>query len=266
MLRHRISIVLLLASLPGAPAGAIEVGTEASGSIDFFYARTHAGGELLDGHAALGGGLELVSDWKTVRVGLEAHADAVGEHVSGGLGAGWAPRQHGRGWVFVDPHVSARLERDRFSLDGELGVKLRRADVGTARSTVSVDQLQLHFDGHATWGAWQLGVRALYSFYDPELVRLGAGADEGILITIGGKPERWAVAVDGARALPRSLRLELGLGAVGPAVGNAIALVPQVGLRVGPYRGVSVGGSLELVCRFDAPPVPIGGLTLEWER
>jgi hypothetical protein len=259
----RLALLLLLLA---SPAPAVEVETEASAASDFFYSRTHAAGELLDGHATLGGGLELVSDWRVARVGLEANADAVGEHFSAGLGAGWAPRQSGRGWIYIDPHGTARLERERWSLDGELGVKLRRADVAVGRTSPSVDQLQLRFEGHAILRAWQIGVRALYSFYDPDLARYGPSADAGILITVGGKPERWALAVEGSRKLPRSVTLELGLGAVGYAVDGAIAFVPRGGLRVGPFRGVTAGASVELVCLFHATPHPIGGLTLEYER
>jgi hypothetical protein len=264
VMSRRLTLLLLLFS---SPTQAIEVETEASGSSDFFYARTHADGELFDGHAALGGGLELVSDFHLARVGLEANADAMGEHFTGGLSAGWAPRQADRGWLWLAPHAGARLDRERWSLDGDLSVKLRRADVGLGRAVVPVEQLQLRFEGHATVGRWTLGVRALYSFYDPDLGRLGSAADAGILITMGGRPERWAAALDGGRDLPRGVHLALGLAAIGYAARSTVALSPQLGLKVGPYRGVTVGASFELVFPLDdEPPHPIGGLSLEYAR
>ena len=263
-MRARIVLFLLLVARTGH---AIEVDGEVEAGGDFLYAQSTARAELADGRVAIGGGTEVVSDYKTARAGGEAVVDAVGEWLAGGLGVGYAPRRQGRGWLWLEPHGTLRREREHWSIEGELGAKLRRADAGVARSTISIDQIQLRAEGRFSAGAWSVGLRALYSFYDPDPARLGRGFDGGLLITVADRPERWAVLVDGARQL-RGVRLGAGLGAVGYADGRGTVLVPRAAVKLGPFRGVSPGISVDVVLATVGPPEPrpFGGLTLEYER
>lgn len=263
MLRPLLMLVLL-----AVPASAVEVSSEVEAASDFLYAETAARGELLDGHVAVSAGATAVSDWHQARAGAEASVDAEAERWSAGLGVGWAPRQMDRGWLWLEPRASTRLELTHATLEAELGARLRRADIGIGHATQTIDQAQLRAEARLTVSNWAVGVRGLLSFYDPDLARLGPHADASSLISVAGKPERWAVTLDGARRLPRRVRLEAALGAVGYADGRGIALTPRVGLRVGPFAGITPGASVECVVAVSGtdPPHPIGGFTLEYER
>jgi hypothetical protein len=264
--------VLLL--FVASKAIAFETQTELSAGRDFLYLSSEARTDLLDGHAALAGGVEVVSDWRAARAGLSASAEAVGERWAAGVSGGWAPRQAGRGWIWVEPRGSGRLERDRWSAEGELGLKLRRADVGTGRRLTarveSIDQIQLRAEGHLTARDWRVEVRALYSFYDPDLARLGPSIDAGLLISVAGHPERWAAGLAGGRAIGARFRASVGLGAVAYADQPGLALLPSVQLIAGPFAGLRVRGSCELAVPATGPVRdalrPVGGLALEYER
>ena len=214
----------------------------------------------------------MISDYAIERYGAAALVEYRGERVSAGVAATFGPRQERRGWASLDPHAELQVARGAWSTRAAAGAVLRRIEVAAHVGSITIDQLQLHGEVEATFAdRWRLGALALYSFYDPDpaAARL-RDVDVGLAVTLAGRPERWAVGGHAARRLARPLWLELGLTGVTYANGRGSALVPRAAGRVGPWRGVSVGVSVDVV--VDVEPSAservrtIGGLEVEYER
>jgi hypothetical protein len=151
-------------------------------------------------------------------------------------------------------------------------VLLRRIDAASRRRVLELDQLQLHASGDVTLDdRWRFGVVALYSFYgpDPSAPAL-RDLDLGLAVTLAGRPERWAVGGSLSRRAHRVVWCDVGAAGVVYADGTGAAIVPRAGLRLGPWRGVSVGASFEVAVGIGGaahdPLREIGGVELELER
>jgi hypothetical protein len=153
-----------------------------------------------------------------------------------------------------------------------LEITLRRADAATHRKIVAIDQLQLRAAiailVDERWRAELIGLR---SFYDPDLADRGLKrADAGLMVTVAGRPERWAIAARIGRSLPKQLGVEGGLGWVIYADGRGSALTPRAAIRAGPWRGFSVEVSGEVVVGVERaarePVRGLAGLKLGYER
>ncbi|MDB4966991.1 MAG: hypothetical protein JWN44_2680 [Myxococcales bacterium] len=271
-MRKLLFIAMAWVNVGGSLAHAVELRSELAVGKEFVYVTNGAETELLDGQLGIGAGLTMVSDYATERYGAHGLIEYRGAYLSAGVTATFGPRQQRRSWASVDPHAELHVEGQRWSVRADTGVLLRRIDVAAPVGSISVDQLQLHVGAQATIeGRWRVGALALYSFYDPS----PAGArlrdlDLGLAVTLAGRPERWAAGAHAARRLSRPLWLELGITGVVYANGRGSALVPRAGLLLGPWRGISIGASVDLVADLD-PLVEervraIGGLELEYER
>ena len=256
----------------GAVAHAIEVRSDLSIGREFVYLANDVESEVLDGKLALGAGLTMVSDYAFERYGVQGLVEYRGEHVSAGVAAAFAPRQAKRGWAALDPHVELQAAFGRLQLDGSAGVLLRRIDAALRRGTTAVDQLQLHGDLELVWNErWRLAIAVLYSFYDPDPAspRL-RGADLGLAVSLAGRPERWACGGVVGRRVVQGLRLAAGATGVVYADGRGGAAVPRVEVRLGPWRGIGITTSIELVIgtpRSSGESIgEVGGLALEYDR
>jgi hypothetical protein len=192
--------------------------------------------------------------------------------VIAGASGGWAPAQSGRGWAEVQPHATLSFAREDVEVESMVGLKLRRADVGLGRTVLPVGQLQLASElAIAIDERWRLAIEGLLSFYDRDLAaRRWKRAETGLLVTVAGAPEDWAAAARFEVAVHRRLRLELGCGGAANANGRGGAVLPRVGARAGPFGGVHIGVTLELVVGVDDGRRdrvrPIAGLSVEVER
>ena len=272
-MRRMLAVAIAFAAASrGSPAHAVDVRSEVTAGREFVFWTNDVEVELADGQLALGGGVTLVSDYTIERYGAQALVEYRGEHVSAGVAAAFGPRQSGRGWASLDPHVETSRTHGRWRWRADGGVLLRRIDAQTRRRFVDLDQLQLHASADVTLDErWRLGALALYSFYGPDPA---AGdlreLDLGLAVTLAGKPERWAVGGSLARRVSRAVWGELGAAGVLYADGSGAAIVPRAVLRLGAWRGVSVGASFEVVVGVGSsraePLREIGGLELEYER
>lgn len=258
MLRHRDvlrlhprSLLLLLAV--AATAHAVEVESDVAASDVFLYTTTDVRQSVGDS-LAIGAGYLALSDWQIVRHGARASLDVDAGPATLRLLVDWGPRQEGRGWLSAAVSVASTFERDTFSVDGEATMRARRVDVAIGHAVVPIDQLQLELDGRVRFRIVDLGVRAIASSYDPDVVvGVLARGDAGLLVTIGGRPERWALAGHvGVRPHPR-WRGEISLAGVAFADGRTGALVPRAALTSGPWGWLTVEVSLD--CAFPGPRV-----------
>jgi hypothetical protein len=254
------------------PAHAVDVRSEVTAGREFIFWTNDLEVEIADGQLALGGGVTLVSDYMIERYGAQALVEYRGEHVAAGVAASFGPRQSGRGWASLDPHVETSRAHGRWRWRADGGVLLRRIDAQARRRLLDLNQLQLHASADVTLDErWRLGVLALYSFYDPDPAAADLRElDLGLAVTLAGKPERWAVGGSLARRVARSVWCELGAAGVVYADGGAGAVVPRAVLRLGAWRGVSVGASFEVVMGTGSSHADalreIGGIELEYER
>lgn len=267
-----LAVAIALAASRGLPAHAVDVRSEVTAGREFVFWTNDLEVELADGQLALGGGVTVVSDYAIERYGAQALVEYRGEHVAAGVAASFGPRQNGRGWASLDPHVEMSRTHGRWGWRADGGVLLRRVDAQARRRLLDLNQLQLHASADVTFDErWRLGVLALYSFYDPDPAAADLrDLDLGLAVTLAGKPERWAVGGSLARRVTRSVWCEVGAAGVVYADGGGTAVVPRAVLRLGAWRGVSVGASFEVVVgagssRTD-PLREIGGLELEYER
>jgi hypothetical protein len=273
-MRMRKSLALLIAAFVSraTPAHALDARSELVVGREFVYLAGGVDTELVDGQLGLGAGITMVSDYQIERYGVQGLVEYRGEHVSSGVAATFGPRQEGRGWVSLDPHASLQLGRGRwrFTVDG--GILLRRLEVARTRMRVVLDQLQLHASTEVTLDErWRLRVFGLYSFYDPDPARPALhDVDLGLVVTMAGKPERWAMGGALARRIGSKVWLEAGAAGVVYADGHGAAIVPRAAVLLGAWRGVSVGALLDLVVGVDGAATEavreIGGLELEYER
>jgi hypothetical protein len=214
----------------------------------------------------------MISDYQVSRVGVNGAFEVLGSHVSGGVSLTYAPPQDRRGWASVEPHGALTFCGERWSVDGQLGLRLRSADVADGTRTRTVRQLQLQTEIEVGIGErWRAALEALGSFYDVDLrAKRLSRANAGLLVTVGDRPEDWAAGLRVDFAAHRRLRVVLGAMAVGYAVGDGGAAVPRLQLHAGPWGGFTVSPSLELVVAVAdarADPVrPIAGLTLAYEH
>lgn len=271
-MRNALAAIVGLMACSQSTSHATEARSEATVSRDFAYVASDVESEFLDGQLALGGGLIMVSDFINERYGARGSVEYRGERVSAGLDASFGPRQVGRGWASLDPHAELRFSFGRWILRGQGGVVLRRIDAAIRRSPVAVDQLQLHFDFDASFDdCWSVGVYTLYSFYDPDPALPSLrGLDLGLAVTLAGRPERWAVGGRiGARVISW-LHVELGVAGAAYADGSGNALVPHVALRGGPWRGLTIGTSLDVAINVtDESPEQVReivGVEIGYER
>jgi hypothetical protein len=271
-MRRMLAVAIALAASRGLPAHAVDVRSEVTAGREFVFWTNDLEVELADGQLALGGGVTVVSDYAIERYGAQALVEYRGEHVAAGVAASFGPRQNGRGWASLDPHVEMSRTHGRWGWRADGGVLLRRVDAQARRRLLDLNQLQLHASADVTFDErWRLGVLALYSFYDPDPAAADLrDLDLGLAVTLAGKPERWAVGGSLARRVTRSVWCEVGAAGVVYADGGGTAVVPRAVLRLGAWRGVSVGASFEVVVgagssRTD-PLREIGGLELEYER
>jgi hypothetical protein len=271
-MRRFVFMMTLLVALAPEAAASIDLNSEATLSRDFAYWSAVGVTELFDGQLALGGGVIMVSDFSVERYGTSAAIEYRGDVFSGGVDASFGPRQLGRGWASLDPHAELKFDFQRWSLRAAGGVLLRRIDAAIRRSPVEIDQLQLHIDVDVTVAdCWSVGFVGLYSFYDPDPSKPSLrGIDLGLAVTMAGRPEQWAVGGRIAARVTRSLRIELGVANVAYADKSGDALVPHLAVRVGPWRGVTVGASLDVAVdvrdESAAQTREIAGLQLEYER
>lgn len=253
-------------------AGSVDVRSEVTAGREFIFWTNDLEVEVADGQLALGGGVTLVSDYSIERYGAQALVEYRGDHVAAGVAATFGPRQSGRGWASLDPHVETSWARGRWRWRVDGGLLLRRIDAQARRHLVDLDQLQLHASADVTLDdRWRLGVVALYSFYDPDpAARDLRGLDLGLAVTLAGKPERWAAGGSLARRIGRAVWCEVGAAGVVYADGSGGAIVPRAMLRFGAWRGVSVGASFEVAVAVQStrvePVREIGGLELDYER
>jgi hypothetical protein len=265
---------LLVASAPAA--GAVEVETELALGPEFAWFGAEARGALLQDRLVLGGGLTAISDYKSIRAGGRAHAGVDLERGAIALTAGWAPPQGGRGWLEIEPELSLRGDVGAVELELAARGAWRRVDVlsivdeDTGGSITPVDQLQMQVEGSLEW-KHRLRLRLLGdgAFYNRDLSPAALHAsDFGPLVTIAARPERFAgrglVEVRCAEAF----WLALGFGGLAFAGTPGGALLPRVGIALGPVGGATVRASVE-------PIVPIASdvgvrmtfrVELAWER
>ncbi|MCU1277098.1 MAG: hypothetical protein JWM53_644 [bacterium] len=266
------ALAIALLAGGGAAARAVEVRSELTVGREFVFLTNDLAVEVADGQLALGGGITMVSDYMIERYGAQALVEYHGDHFSAGVAATFGPRQAGRGWASIDPHAEAQLASGRWRFHGEGGVLLRRIDAAASHSLVSLDQLQLHGAADVTLDErWRAGLFALYSFYGPDPAAPSLRSlDLGLAVTLAGKPERWAVGGLVARRAARQVWLEVGAAGVSYADGSGAAVVPRAVVRLGAWRGVTIGASCEMVVGVGAaagePLREIGGLELEYER
>jgi hypothetical protein len=264
---RRLALLLLIGA-PTISARAVEVDAEVVGGTGFLYATTNVKQALLDDRLTLGAGYALVSDLHAARHGARALAELELGPFGAGLLVGWAPPQGGRGWAELELGGSHRLERGRVAVENRADVLLRRADLGVRAAVVPVGQLQLRLSSTLTVDErWHVETWGALSFYDHDLDgRALRGAELGALVTMGGRPERWALGVRGGRLFRSRWRVEGGLGWMALAAGRGGAWLPRLALRSGPWRWFTVEASLELASGGEArgPPVRwFGGLAFE---
>ena len=271
-MRRNWTVVIAIVVLRASPAHAVDVRSELTAGREFVYLTNDVEVELADGQLALGGGVTLVSDYVIERYGAQALVEYRGDWASAGVAATFGPQQAGRGWASIDPHAELDRTVGRWRWHAESGVLLRRIDGYAHRRVTSIDQLQLHAAGELTLDErWRAGVLGLYSFYDPDPASPALGKiDLGLAVTLAGEPERWAVGASLARRAHRAVWCELGAAAVSYANDRGGAVVPSAGVRLGPWRGVSVAAALEVVVGIGAAAGDarreIGTLALEYER
>jgi hypothetical protein len=271
-MRTTLATLIALSVYPSPIVHALEIRSEATVGRDFAYVANDVGAELLDGQLGLSGGLIMVSDFINERYGAQGLIEYRGDTISAGLEASFGPRQLGRGWATLDPHLELRFDIDRWALHAQGGVLLRRIDATAQHKPLAIDQLQLHLDLEASFDdCWLVGAFALYSFYDPDPAQRSLrGFDLGLAVTLAGRPERWAVGGRiGARVI-RWLRVEVGIAGVEFADGSGNAIVPRVVLRGGPWHGFSVSTSLDVAVNVtDESPDQvreIAGIEIGFER
>lgn len=271
-MRRMLAVAITVIVSRAPVARAVEARTELTVGGEFVFLTNDLEVEFLDGQLALGGGITMVSDYAIERYGAQALVEYRGDHASAGLAATFGPRQQGRGWAALDPHVELQRVSGRWQWRGDGGVLLRRIDAEARRRLLAIDQLQLHAAADVTVDdRWRIGVLALYSFYDPSPSRNGLrNLDLGLAVTLAGRPEQWALGATLARRLPRSVWCQLGAAGVTYADGRGTAVVPHAMVELGAWRGVSVDVSLDfVVAASGAPRDPlraIAGLALEYAR
>jgi hypothetical protein len=271
-MRKTLALTIALLASGATQARAVELRSELTIGREFVFLTNDLEVELLDGQLALGGGVTMVSDYVHERYGAQALIEYRGDHVAFGVAAAFGPRQERRGWASVDPHAEGQLTIGRWHLRGDGGVLMRRIDAAAGRMLLSLDQLQLHVAGDLTLDErWRGSFFGLYSFYgpDPSAAAL-RDLDLGLAVTLAGRPERWAVGGAVARRAARRLWLELGAAGVAYADGRGGAIVSRAVMRLGAWRGVTVGASFDVVVGVEAaahePRREIGGLELDYER
>jgi hypothetical protein len=191
------------------------------------------------------------------------------------VSASYAPPQEHRGWAQLAPHGALAFAGERWALDGELGVRLRQADLEERARVRAVRQLQIEGQLEATLGGrWRLALEALASIYDLDLAGLAVSrANAGLLVTVGVHPESWAVGVRLDVAVHARVRLQAGALGIAYATTDGGAVVPRAALRLGPWAGLTLSPSVELVVGVGGagepggPAVrPIAGLLVELEH
>jgi hypothetical protein len=246
----RLGIVfgVALVSLP-LGAHALELRSEAIASNDFAFVTGDFESEFFDEQLALGGGITMISDFHFQRYGAQGMAEYRGEHFSAGLSGSFAPQQDRRGWATLNPHAALQLTIDRWVLRGATGVLLRQVDALVRHVPLPIEQLQLQAEIAAELpNSWEVGVEALASFYNPDLSRSQFhGAELGLAVSVGGRPEQWAVTGHIARRIVRGLSAEIGFGGVGYADRVGSAVTPKAALSGGPWKRLSIKATLEMV-------------------
>jgi hypothetical protein len=270
-MRRTLALAIALFASRSAPARAVDVRSDLTIGREFVFVTNDVDVEVADGQLGLGAGITMVSDYSVERYGAQALVEYRGEQVSAGVAATFGPRQLGRGWASVDPHVGVERAWQRWRLHGDGGVLLRRIDAVARRVLIDLDQLQLHVAADVTLDdRWRAGVFALYSFYGPDPADASLRSlDLGLAVTLAGRPERWAVGGSVARRAASWLWLEVGAAGVEYADRTGNAVVPRVVARLGAWRGVAVAASGEIVVGFatgNASLREIAGLSLEYER
>jgi hypothetical protein len=240
-----LSIVVVL-----APAvRAFEIASELSIGRDFVHQTIDASGDVVDGRLALGGGATMSGGFGDLRFGAHARVELRGARWSAAVAGSWAPAQRGRGWATVTPSGALHFERERVDVDVAAEVTLRRADAMRVGHAFPIDQLQARAQVDvAIDERWEAGAGGIVSFYDPDpAARALRGADLGLSITLAGRAERWAASVRAARRLPKHVAVEVGFAWVAYADGRGGAAVPRASIRAGPWRGVSVETSGDVI-------------------
>ena len=228
---------------------------------------------LLDGQVRVGNGVAMASDYRVERYGLRAMVDLERERWSLGLLAGWAPAQAGRGWIDLEPHGAWRWERERFSVELEGRVGLRRVDVGTRHGPLSLGVLGAQLTAEASIDErWTAALEVTGTLYDRDLsTPRFADADFGPAVSIAGRPERWAVQARGSRVVKSWLWVEAGLGAIDYAGGHgqaalaraALRFIPRGGWTIEPFMLLTVGAG---GAATHDPIRAMGGLALGFRR
>jgi hypothetical protein len=263
--RPWIELTLFLLLIALKPAAAVEVDADAAGGADFLYLTTDGKQALLDERLTLGAGYALITDLHAARHGARMLGELEVDPITVAAVASWAPAQAGRGWSSLSLEVGHRWEGERVVVEssGELG--LRRADVGTRLRTLTVGQMQGHLAARIVIDRrYELAADGLLSGYDTDLAaRWLRGADAGLLVSVAGRPERWAAELRlGWWPHPR-WRVDAGGGRIGFADGSGDAWLPRLGVRTGPWGWFTVEAAVELALAQGARPRPIGTLSVE---
>ncbi len=265
-----IAFLLIVTSIDRVAA--VEIATDAAAGGDFLYLTSDVRQGLLDDRLVLGAGYALVSDLRSARHGARGGVELDMEPLTVGVTLSGAPAQDGLGWLWGSVRGGGRHSFRAVTLEVEGALLARRAGVLVGALPVAVDQLQAELDATLTFEErGHAGLTALLSFYDPDLGSAALrGAETGLLVSVAGRPERWALTASaGARFAP-SWELELALGAAGYADGDGRAWLPRIGLRAGPKWGFTVEAAAELVIGAGEaardPMRAIGTLSVEWAR
>jgi len=242
--------LIVLIWIVATRAFGVELDGELSAGRDFVYLTSDVKQAILDERLTLGAGYTMVAGGAppSARVGARASAALDVEPFAAEAAVGWAPPQGRRGWLTGEARAGGRLKRARISVEGEATVAGRRAEAVTRGSPIAVRQFQLGGEATATLDErLHLQAAAQLSFYDPSpaLRSLGA-ADLGPLVTVAGRPERWAVALRGGWRPTPPLRLETGVGGLAYADGRGGAWLPRLAIRAGPFAGATVEASGEI--------------------
>ena len=244
---------------------AAELDVDVAANPDFIYSTSDVVQAVLDDKLRFGAGWALLGDTRGTRHGARALGGVDFNGVDIAAIVSWAPAQEGRGWLAAELEMDDEIAiDDRVALTLHAESAARRADLATSAGGV-ITAGQLHAAALATLvadGRWRVGALGAASLYDVDLARRGVRqSDAGVLVSIAGRPERWAFGVRGGRRFGDSLLVELGLTGVAFADGTGAACVPRVSVRAHPLRWLTMELTGELLVL--ATTSLVGGLAVE---
>jgi hypothetical protein len=253
---------------------ALEVSTEASAGRDFLHLDTGADATLLGDRLVIGGGLRIASDLQSgsgTRAGARGEVGYRGDLAGATLRLGYAPPQHGRGWIDTEVEATLRLEGERVDLDLGLTASWQRVDVGLLPDrVVGVEALRAAIEATLVIDERvELSASFVRASYSPALpARAHAVRDLGLLIGVAAAPERNAVAVRASWRFRPQAAVEAGLSFIDYA-DPGFGFLPRAAIRAGPFRGFSAEASLGWVRSVgsrDPRDGPLVGLAVLYER